>query len=207
MQSDVPKQFLILAGKPLLLHTLEAFYRYNASLPIWLVLPETEHARWANLCQKYQCVVPHQVVGGGACRPQSVKNGVTRVQSENSLVAIHDGVRPLVTTQIIKKSFEVAEKEGSAIASVPLKDSLRKKSGEGSIAQNRVDFRLMQTPQTFRLTWLLEAYEKLSSIDEFSDEASMVEAVGRRVTLFDGDYQNIKVTTPEDLLVAEAFLS
>ncbi|MGB3586861.1 MAG: 2-C-methyl-D-erythritol 4-phosphate cytidylyltransferase [Tunicatimonas sp.] len=206
MQSDIPKQFLLLAGKPLLHHTLEAFYRYSASLPIWVVLPEDEHARWANLCRKHHCTVPHQVVSGGACRPQSVKSGVSRLHPENSLVAIHDGVRPLVTSHIIKESFAVAEREGSAIASVPLKDSLRKMSGKGSVAQNRADFRLMQTPQTFRLAWLLEAYQKLDSIDDFSDEASMVEAVGRQVTLFSGDYRNIKVTTPEDMLVAEALL-
>ncbi|WKN42836.1 2-C-methyl-D-erythritol 4-phosphate cytidylyltransferase [Tunicatimonas pelagia] len=205
MQSDIPKQFLLLAGKPLLIHTLEAFYQYNTSLPIWLVLPEAEHTRWENLCREYQCTVPHQVVVGGACRPQSVKNGISQIQFEEGVVAIHDGVRPLVSHRVIQESFGVAEKNGSAIASVPLKDSLRKMRGEESVAQNRAAFRLMQTPQAFRLSWLLEAYEKLDVIDDFSDEASMVEAAGRRVTLFDGDYRNIKVTTPEDMLVVEAF--
>lgn len=207
MQSAIPKQFLLLAGKPLLMHTLEAFYRYNSRLPIWLVLPEEEHARWNNLRKKYNCAVPHQIVAGGDCRPQSVKNGISQIQFKDGLVAIHDGVRPFVTSQIIGESFTIAKREGAAIASVALKDSLRKMNGKRSVAQNRSDFRLMQTPQTFRLSWLRNAYKKLNTITNFSDEASMVEAAGRQVTLFEGSYRNIKVTTPEDMLIAEAFMS
>ena len=206
MQSDIPKQFLLLEGKPLLVHTLEVFYTYDAKLPIWLVLPLTEHARWKNLCEKYHCDIPHQVVGGGDNRSQSVKNGVTQIQSHNCVVAIHDGVRPLVTHRMIKESFEVATQGGSAIASVPLKDSIREIVETGSQAKNRSNYRLMQTPQTFQKSWLTEAYEKLDTLDEFSDEASLVEAVGKTVTLVAGDFRNIKVTTPEDMLVAEAFL-
>ncbi|MEM9830509.1 MAG: 2-C-methyl-D-erythritol 4-phosphate cytidylyltransferase [Bacteroidota bacterium] len=206
MHSNIPKQFLPLGGKPLLFYTLEAFHQYDTQLPIWLVLPETEHSRWTSLCKEFHCKIPHQVVAGGNCRSQSVKYGVYQIQFEDCVVAIHDGARPLLTHRIIENTFEVAAQEGSAIASVPLKDSIREIVEEDSIAKNRANYRLMQTPQTFHKSWLTEAYERLDAIDGFSDEASLVEAVGKTVTLVEGDYRNIKVTTPEDMVVAEAFI-
>ncbi|MGD1895196.1 MAG: 2-C-methyl-D-erythritol 4-phosphate cytidylyltransferase [Cyclobacteriaceae bacterium] len=206
MQSDIPKQFLEVAGKPLLMHTLEIFFSFDVSMPLWLVLPQSEHTRWQQLCEQYDFQIPHYVVVGGSCRPESVYKGVKCINDKSCLVAVHDGVRPLVDVQLIERSFSVAEKQGSAIAAVPLKDSIREVTKMGSVSRNRADYRLMQTPQTFQLSWLLDAYDKLDTLSDFSDEASLVETAGRRVTLIEGNYQNIKVTTPEDLWVAEAFL-
>jgi 2-C-methyl-D-erythritol 4-phosphate cytidylyltransferase len=206
MQSDIPKQFLDVAGKPLLMHTLGVFAEYNPQLPIWLVLPRNEHSRWQQLCKQHDFQISHQLVAGGNCRPESVYNGILKIQDQDCLVAVHDGVRPLVNVQLIERCFRVALEQGSAIAAVSLKDSIRKVTERGSESRIRTDYRLMQTPQTFQISWLREAYAKIRSIKKFSDEASLVEAAGRRVTLVEGSYQNIKVTTPEDLWVAEAFL-
>jgi len=206
MQSTIPKQFLQVAGKPLLMHTLKVFAAYDSQLPLWLVLPQSEHSRWQQLCEEYNFCVPHRLVTGGSCRPESVYNGVRQISDTDCLVAVHDGVRPLVDEKLIARSFSVAAKQGSAIASVPLKDSIREVTKQGSVSRNRANYRLMQTPQTFQLAWLLDAYAKIKTLSDFGDEASLVEAAGRTVTLVEGNYQNIKVTTPEDLWVAEAFL-
>ena len=206
MHSEIPKQFIEVAGKPLLMHTLEAFFAYDSKLPILLVLPMHEQARWQHLCEQYTFQVPHKIVIGGSCRPESVYNGVQKISEKKCLVAVHDGVRPLISKQMIESSFRIAMQHGSAIAAVPLKDSIRKITEQGSVSRNRAEYRLMQTPQTFQLSWLRDAYSKVEQLDDFSDEASLVEAAGRQVTLMEGSYQNIKVTTPEDLWVAEAFL-
>lgn len=206
MQSDLPKQFISIAGKPILMHTLQAFHAYQRDLPVILVLPEQEHARWTQLCKQYSFDLPHEVVTGGSCRPFSVRNGVRYINDADSLVAIHDGVRPLVSADLISRSFSMAEKYGSAIASVPLKDSIREMTPSGSQSRDRTQYRLMQTPQTFHTSLLLDAYRTIEVLEDFSDEASLVEAAGAKVQLIAGDYQNIKVTTPEDLKIAEAFL-
>lgn len=205
MGATVPKQFLSLAGMPILMHTLEAFYHCSSAIHLIAVLPETQISHWESLCADYQFVVPHTVVKGGSSRSASVFNGLLKVAEAFSLVAVHDGVRPLVPSALINLSFEEAERHGSAVASIPLKDSIRKVDGEDSKAVARNDYRLVQTPQTFRTEWLLEAYQRAGE-REFSDDASLVEHSGRSVRLIEGHYRNLKVTTPEDLVMANALL-
>lgn len=207
MQSDLPKQFISIGGKPLLMHTLNAFHAYSETLPLILVLPEPEHERWRHLCQKFAFELPHTLISGGSCQPHSVRNGLDQINDPDSLVAIHDGVRPLVSVDLIKTSYQTAAKYGIAIASVPLKDSIREITEFGSVSKDRARYQLMQTPQTFRTSLIKAAYEEVGAIENHTDEASIVEAYGETITLFDGDYRNIKVTTPEDLKVAEAFFS
>ena len=215
-KSPVPKQFLELDGKPVLLHTLEAFYRYSEAIRIILVLPEDQMSTWETISRKYAFVQPIIVQSGGDTRFQSVKNGLERIQG-NGLVAIHDGVRPLVSPQLISESFRCAAVHQSAICTVPLKESLRmiehssdaaeKKSDrqQSSKAVDRSHYRLVQTPQTFQVSLIREAY-RLGESPNSTDDASVFERAGHRVFLFEGSFDNIKITTPEDLFVAEALM-
>lgn len=205
MNADIPKQFLLLKDTPVLMHTIEQFYRYSASLHLLVVLPSNQVAFWKKLCTKHNFTLPHKVIAGGSTRTQSVQNGLA-VVPENSLVAIHDGVRPLVPANVIRKSFEVAEKTGSAIACVPLIDSIRKIRGANSIAKNRADYRLVQTPQTFNAQRIKEAYAQLPKNKTFNDDATVFESVHGKVTLIEGDYKNVKITTPGDLAIARALV-
>ncbi len=203
MGADLPKQFLELAGLPVLMHTIKAF-RQIEDIHITLVLPADHMDYWATLCKFHQFSIPHQLVEGGSSRFQSVKNGLASVPKE-ALVAIHDGVRPLVSTQVINDGFLTATEKGNAIAVVPLKDSLRKQELEKNFAVNRANYFLVQTPQTFQSNSIQEAYEAAAD-DNFTDDASVLEAQNKTIHLITGDYKNIKITTPEDLLIAEAFL-
>ncbi|MFP4090711.1 MAG: 2-C-methyl-D-erythritol 4-phosphate cytidylyltransferase [Cyclobacteriaceae bacterium] len=205
MGSTVPKQFLLLKDKPILMHTLQAFFDYDPQLRILLVLPANEQERWQNLCRQHQFTIPHQVVNGGADRSASVRNGLAALPQSDGLVAIHDGVRPLVSQQIIAHSFEMAARIGNAITSVVLKDSIRQIDGEESWAVDRATYRLVQTPQTFRLSLIREAYSKAGQ-ESRTDDASVFEAAGGKVHLIEGDYVNLKITTKEDLKVAEALM-
>ncbi|MCS6820565.1 MAG: 2-C-methyl-D-erythritol 4-phosphate cytidylyltransferase [Microscillaceae bacterium] len=204
MQTEIPKQFLPIAQKPILMHTIEAFYRYDRCLKIILVLPENYVNFWKKLCEKYQFNALHQIVIGGATRVLSVKNGIEAIKTtEEAVVAIHDSVRPFVSTAIIKQNFEMAQKLGSAVTCIPLKDSIRmlKENGQ-SEALDRTQFRLVQTPQTFWLSVLRKAYQQ-SDIQHLTDDASVVQKIGFPIHLVEGNPQNIKITTPEDLWIAE----
>ena len=203
MGNDTPKQFLLIRNKPILMHTLEAFHRYNPDITLVLVISEHEQARWQDLCQQYSFFLEHKVVAGGINRSDSVRQGLDAIQSENGLVAIHDGVRPLVSTEIIAKSFAESEKQGNAVVSVPLKDSIRFDDGIENKALDRSQYRLIQTPQTFLLPLIREAYQKIGQLS-LTDDASVLESAGHRIHLIDGDYRNIKITTQEDMLIAEA---
>lgn len=206
MNSELPKQFISIGGRPMLMHTLQAFYSYSPDLNIIVVLPEQEQDVWQKLCDKYDFTIPHRVVTGGNCRPYSVRNGLSCIAEKGGLVAIHDGARPLVSPTLIRRSFEIARVQGSAVASVALKDAIRELTDSGSSHRDREQYRLLQTPQTFRVELLQEAYRKVPNIETYPDDSSIAEAAGERVTLIDGDYFNIKVTTPEDLKIAEVFL-
>lgn len=204
MQSQLPKQFLQLNGKPILMHTLEAFsFR---EIQITLVLPAEQVQHWEELCERNSFTVPHRTIHGGETRFHSVKNGLNSIEEKGGLVAIHDGVRPLISREIISRSFDQAQAHGNAITSVPLKDSLREISSEANQAVDRSKFRLVQTPQTFQLDLIKEAFETPYK-DTFTDDAAVFENMGHSIHLIDGDYRNIKITTPEDLLVAESFLA
>ena len=199
MQSAIPKQFLLLNGKPILQHTLEQFRAYSPDLKLILVLPARDLDTWANLCQKQGFNNTVQTVIGGETRFQSVRNGLAVINSLGGLVAVHDGVRPYVSTDIIRNGFETAARVGSAVTCVPAKDSVRLIGPDGrSEAVDRSRVRLMQTPQTFRLDWFRQAFAGEEQ-PFFTDCASVLEHAGFPITLIDGDYANIKITTPEDL--------
>ncbi len=202
MESDLPKQFILLARKPILMHTIEAFYNCNVS-NIIVVLPPNQFEFWKELCTEFSFNLPHQIVAGGASRFESVQNGLV-LCNEEDLVAIHDGVRPFINADLINKSFEIAAQKGNAVAAVRLKDSIRKVDLLGNKNVNRDDYFLIQTPQTFKCNIIKEAYQAQDHIN-FTDDASVLEANGYAINLIPGDYKNIKITTPEDLSVAEAF--
>ncbi|MBA4299406.1 2-C-methyl-D-erythritol 4-phosphate cytidylyltransferase [Algoriphagus alkaliphilus] len=207
MGGPVPKQYLPIGGKPVLMHTLEKFYEADPSTFLILVLPESDFSIWKNLCDKFKFSLVHHVIAGGTSRFQSVKNGLNALPFEDGLVAIHDGVRPFVKNEVIIESFSRAEKSGSAIAVVDLKDSLRKVSGNGaSKFQERQLFRLVQTPQTFQIGKIKKAFE-VDELPKFTDDATVYEHQGWKVSLIQGNPENIKITTPEDLEYANFLLS
>jgi 2-C-methyl-D-erythritol 4-phosphate cytidylyltransferase len=199
MKSDVPKQFIEVGGLPILMHTLQRFKEADAEIEIILVLPESQFDYWKELCQKYK-TVPHQLVAGGNTRFQSGLNGLKAIENEG-LVAIHDGVRPFVSKEIINESFKVASEKGTAVVSVPSKDSVRV-NGQ---AIDRSTVRLIQTPQTFQISLIKKAFE-IEELSIFTDDASVAEHAGFEINLIEGNYENIKITTPEDLLWAEVLL-
>ena len=202
MKSELPKQFLTLAGRPVLMHTIEAFH-FN-DIQIIVVLPPDQEQTWKQLCSQQDFNVPHRIVSGGQKRFHSVKIGLNAIAGSTGLVAIHDGVRPLVSRRVIRHSFEQAAIKGNAIVSVSLKDSLRAVHSNKNSAVNRRDFRLIQTPQTFQLELIRSAFNT-DYQDIFTDDASVLEHWGETINLIEGDYQNIKITTREDLLIAQAF--
>ena len=206
MQSDIPKQFIAVNGLPVLMHTLKAFRQYSEKLTMLLVLPKEQFGVWEQLCEQYSFSVSHQLIAGGSTRFESVKNGLAHITEENCLVAVHDGVRPIISKKIISDSFFHAAEFGSAVASVALKDSIRRVNAEGkNISENRSSFRLIQTPQTFRVDWMREAFAAPYQT-HFTDCASVLEAMGHAIQLIEGAYENIKITTPEDLKWAEMYL-
>jgi 2-C-methyl-D-erythritol 4-phosphate cytidylyltransferase len=203
MGTSLSKQYLPLAGKPVLMHTLEKFFSADPSLLLILVLPKDDFDYWRSLCSIHHFELPHELVPGGESRFQSVKNGLMALPFQEGLVAIHDGVRPFVSEKVIQNSFELAAEKGSAIPVVALKDSLRKveTSGESSF-QDRTHFRLVQTPQTFQLKPLLQAFA-VEELAIFTDDATVYEHQGWEISLMEGNSENIKLTTPEDLAFAE----
>ncbi len=197
MQTDIPKQFIKINGLPVLMHTISAFRNYSIPIQIILVLPDNEIENWKALVSQFEFEDVNKIVSGGKTRFRSVQNGLKFVQ-ENDLVAIHDGVRPMITKNIIRENFLTAEKYGNAVTAVSIKDSLRKISQGISSSVDRNDFRIVQTPQTFKGDVILKAY-KQDYKSSFTDDASVVENDGVRIHLVDGDYRNIKLTTSEDL--------
>ncbi|MGB4773735.1 MAG: 2-C-methyl-D-erythritol 4-phosphate cytidylyltransferase [Daejeonella sp.] len=205
MESDIPKQFMLLNGKPVVMHTLEAFYHSELKPEIILVLNVDYYAYWEKLCHDHQFTIPHSLVKAGAQRFSSVKNGL-KVIKGNSIVAIHDAVRPLVSNNLITRSFKHAEVYGNAIATIKSTDSIRQKNQNGSIPLNREDIFLVQTPQTFTSEIIKKAYKQPFRI-EFTDDASVVEKNGTSVELINGEPENIKITFPQDILLAQIYLS
>jgi 2-C-methyl-D-erythritol 4-phosphate cytidylyltransferase len=189
------------------MHTVRQFYWFSSSVNIILVLPHKDIPVWKALCAEYAFNIPLTIVAGGETRSHSVQNGLHVIPGNDGLVAIHDGVRPFVSQQTISHSFEVAGKEGCAIAVVPLKDSIRRISADGSSqSADRTAFRLVQTPQTFQIGLIKKSFAQALHT-QFTDDASVAEAAGFSIHLIEGTYENIKITTPEDLLWAEAYLN
>jgi len=204
MQTEIPKQFLEIGGRPLLMHTISAFRSYSPSIRIILVLPETEMTYWNKLLKRFQFPDVDKVISGGETRFHSVKAGLQFIK-ESDIVAIHDGVRPLVSKDIIRENFHVAELLGNAITAVKLTDSIRKITDDTSISVDRNEYRIMQTPQTFKGEIILKAYHQ-DYHSNFTDDASVLEHSGESIHLVAGDSKNIKVTTPEDLQIIATYL-
>jgi 2-C-methyl-D-erythritol 4-phosphate cytidylyltransferase len=217
IKSSLPKQFLELNGVPIIIHTLNAFVRYSSQIKIILVLPEDDMKTWEQLAAKYKFNSPITLQTGGDTRFQSVKRGLQKIDG-NGLVAIHDGVRPLVSTDIIGASFRLAAVNRSAVAAVSLKESIRitdhpsastnswEAKQDNTKAVDRSRFRIIQTPQTFEVDLIRKAYE-ITEDPSLTDDASVAERAGHVISLFEGSYENIKITTPEDLVVGAALLN
>lgn len=207
MGSSVPKQFLLLCGKPVLMHTIEAFHSYSTSLEIILVLPEEQQTHWKELCEEYGFTTPHTVVSGGSTRFESSRNGISVIPDDaDGVVGIHDGVRPLVSAAVIDRCYESARENYAAIPVMPLTDTLRF-VGESGCGRNvlRSDYVIVQTPQVFDIALAKRAFS-LPYKESFTDDASVVEDLGCQVSVVEGCRENIKLTTPFDMKVAEAIL-
>lgn len=206
MGGDLPKQFMPLHGKPVLMHTIERFRAYSDELKIILVLPHEQQDYWRQICQKHNFNVEHTVVDGGQTRFHSSQNGVAAVPDDaTGVIGIHDGVRPFVSEETIARCFEAARQFGAALPVLPVIDTLRRVTDDGGYNVQRNDYRTVQTPQTFDAQLLKQAFKQPYS-DNFTDDASVVEALGHKVTMVDGNRENIKLTTPFDLVVAEALI-
>lgn len=204
MGTDIPKQFLELCGKPVLMHTIQRFYDYDPDCELFLVLPAAQKSFWSDLCLKHGFLLPHQVVSGGETRFHSVRNGLGHIQGDG-IVFIHDGVRPLVSRETLDRCFQAAQETGNAIPVLPVTESLRKLDGRRSFSVDRSLYFSVQTPQTFRSKQILEAFSQ--PFDPlFTDDASVAEKAGHPITMVEGNPENIKITTPTDLCVAEVFM-
>ena len=204
MGSDIPKQFLPIAGKPVLMRTLERFRAYSSTLQIVLVLPEAQQDYWKQLCKQYDFKVDYQLANGGQTRFHSVQNGLALVPDDvEGVVGVHDGVRPFPSIDVILNCYDTARTKKAVIPVIPVVETVRQLKSEGSITVPRDQYRLVQTPQTFDIQ-LLKAANRQPYNDGFTDDASVVESYGHAITLVEGNRENIKITTPYDIIVAEA---
>ena len=200
MGGDVPKQFLPINGKPILMHTIEAFRKALDGIEIVLVLPADQHEYWQKLCKDYNFCSPELIAKGGETRFHSVKNGLALLpDNEDAVVGIHDGVRPFVSKETIQRCYAAAAGGRAVVPVVPVVETIRQILPDGkSITRPRDEYRLVQTPQTFPLVMLKKAYEQSYS-ETFTDDASVVEAMGEEILMVEGNRENIKITTPSDL--------
>ncbi len=205
MNAGVPKQFLILAGKPILMHSMDAFSNACPGITLVLALPHDQFPTWNDLCKKFSFDVPHLVSAGGATRFHSVQQALANLPCEG-LIAIHDGVRPLVSETLIRSAFQTAEGLGNCIPVLPLTESLRRVDGDHSEPVDRTAFRLVQTPQVFLASTIKKAYGQPYQ-DCFTDDATVAESIGETIHLIHGDPVNLKITHPYDLALAEFLLS
>jgi 2-C-methyl-D-erythritol 4-phosphate cytidylyltransferase len=204
MNSPLPKQFMKLDGKPVLLHTIHKFLETDPTIEVILVIPQEHQALWESICQEYMFNKPVKIAYSGESRFQSVKNGLEYV-TELSTVGIHDAVRPLVSSKTIIAAYKAAEMYGNAIPAVPINDSIRQIESTRNMALDRSRYCAIQTPQCFRSDILKKAYEQDYKYT-FTDDATVVEAMGEQIRLVDGNPENIKITSPKDLIVAEALM-
>ena len=204
MNSIIPKQFLKLVGKPVLMHTIRKFIEAEPTTEIILVLPKSEMEYWEKLCAEYQFDIPVKIAESGETRFLSVKNGLALIKEEG-FVAIHDAVRPLVSSKTIIAAFKATEMYGNAVPAIPLNDSIRQIESTRSIAVDRSRYCIIQTPQCFQTAIIKKAYEQEYKYT-FTDDATVVESIGEKIHLIDGNQENIKITHPKDLLIAEVFL-
>jgi 2-C-methyl-D-erythritol 4-phosphate cytidylyltransferase len=212
MGSDIPKQFLPIGGKPVLMRTLERFRAYSSELQIILVLPEAQQDYWRKLCEEYQFDVEYQLANGGQTRFHSVQNGLALVPDDaEGVVGVHDGVRPFPSIEVIRNCYETARTAKAVIPVIPVVETVRQLFSNGqqdlrtSKTVPRDEYRLVQTPQTFDIQ-LLKAANRQPYNDGFTDDASVVESYGHDITLVEGNRENIKITTPYDLKIAEVLI-
>ena len=206
MGSDIPKQFLPIGGRPVLMRTLERFREYSVDLQIILVLPEAQQEYWHQLCLEYHFDVEYTLANGGQTRFHSVQNGLAKVPDNAiGVVGVHDGVRPFPSIEVIRNCYETARQKKAVIPVIPVVETVRHLEGEKSKTVHRNDYRLVQTPQTFDIQ-LLKAANKQPYNDGFTDDASVVESFGYEITLVEGNRENIKITTPYDLKIAEVLI-
>jgi 2-C-methyl-D-erythritol 4-phosphate cytidylyltransferase len=206
MGTDIPKQFLPIGGKPVLMRTLERFREYSLTLQIILVLPKAQQDYWHQLCQEYDFKVEYQMTNGGETRFHSVQHGLALIPDDaQGVVGVHDGVRPFPSIDVIRNCYETARTAKAVVPAIPIVETVRHLNGEKSKTVPRNDYRLVQTPQTFDIQ-LLKAANKQPYNDNFTDDASVVESYGQQITLIEGNRENIKITTPYDLKIAEVLL-
>ena len=210
MGSDIPKQFLPICGKPVLMRTLERFREYDADLQIILVLPEAQQAYWHQLCEEYHFDVAYTLANGGQTRFHSVQNGLAKVPDDaEGVVGVHDGVRPFPSIEVIRNCYETARMTKAVIPVIPVVETVRQLFSNGRQKESRTvprdEYRLVQTPQTFDIQ-LLKAANRQPYNDGFTDDASVVESYGHQITLVEGNRENIKITTPYDLKIAEVLI-
>lgn len=208
MGMNLPKQYLHLAGRPVLMHSIDQFARSKSQPKVILVLHEDMLDYWQSLCRQYQYETPHKIVAGGSSRFQSVKNGldyIFKTYDAPCLIAIHDGARPLVSTMLIDEAYAQTDKFGATVLAVPSTNSMRQGTQHKSIAVDRDLVWQVQTPQTFKSDLLQEAFQQRES-PLFTDDASVVENIGHPIHMIPSDYKNIKITYPEDLQIAQIYL-
>lgn len=206
MGSDIPKQFLPIGGKPVLMRTLERFRQYSPSLQIILVLPKAQQDYWQKLCKEYAFDIDYQLADGGETRFHSVQNGLAKIpDNAQGVVGVHDGVRPFPSIDVIRNCYETAREKKAVIPVIPVVETVRHLKADTSVTVPRNDYRLVQTPQTFDIQ-LLKAANRQPYNDGFTDDASVVEAFGFNITLVEGNRENIKITTPYDLKIAEVLI-
>jgi len=201
MNSDIPKQFIEIAGKPIIMHTIEKFYNYNKQINIIVTLNSQMLDYWNELIKKYKFKISHKIVIGGKTRFHSIKNAITKIE-ENSITAVHDAVRPLVSLNTIVRCFKKAEECGNAVPFININESIREINGTLNKIAIRDNFVLIQTPQVFMSDILIKAYKQEFS-ENFTDDASVAENIGQNINLIEGNYENIKITKPLDLKIAE----
>ena len=206
MGSDIPKQFLPVCGLPVLMRTIRRFREYSADINIILVLPKAQQAYWQSLCKEYHFDERYSIADGGETRFHSVNNGLALIPNDaEGVVGVHDGVRPFPSIDVIARCYETARHQGAVIPVIPVVETVRHLEGDNSKTVSRDEYRLVQTPQTFDIQLLKRAYRQQFT-PMFTDDASVVEALGDTITLVEGNRENIKITTPFDLKIAEAIL-
>ena len=205
MGAEIPKQFIELNGKPILMHTLERMHATDKAMQLILVLPANQLDEWGKLCNKHAFVLPYVTADGGATRFLSVKNGL-QLAGDSELIGVHDGVRPLFSGSLINRLFEEVNKSGATVPVTPVVQSLRKVDGASSSAVDRSNYRQVQTPQCFKTNVLQDAFASAKHAN-YSDDAAVVEANGISISLVEGDLDNIKITTPIDLQYAELIIA
>lgn len=204
MGGEIPKQFLPIGGKPVLMRTIEAFHLYDNTIHVVLVLPVSQQTYWRELCKKYSFELPHEVADGGETRFHSVMNGLALVEGEG-LVGVHDGVRPFVSQEVITRCYAEAGTKKAVIPVIGVVETVRRLEGTDSVTVPRDQYKLVQTPQVFDVALLQRAYQQKYT-EMFTDDASVVEALDEKVFLVEGNRENIKLTTPFDLKLAEMLI-